>query len=320
VIAAMTRPSVLCPIDFSDASRAALRYAAAVAEHFGASLTILAVDDPLLTQAALTTGLVSPAEETERELRRFLARALEDTRAAARTTDFRVVVGKPASEILRVAREDGTDLIVMSSHGRSGVRKLFFGSTTERVLRETTVPVLVTPDERERAVSLSEMSRHIHRVLAPVDLSSASSHQVAIAAGLASALSVPLVLAHVIEPIFVPVSLRAAMPGVDAARRAECEDRLTKLAGSTAGVVATETVILTGDPSEEIVKLADVRGARLVVMGLHSTGLLGPRMGSVTYRVLCLARALVLALPPVAVVAESQQTEATGRPVRTART
>jgi nucleotide-binding universal stress UspA family protein len=59
--------------------------------------------------------------------------------------------------------------------------------------------------------------------------------------------------------------------------------------------------VLTGEPSEEIVKLAETRRANLIVMGLHSAGLLGPRMGSVTYRVLSLTRALVLAIPPAAV-------------------
>jgi hypothetical protein len=61
--------------------------------------------------------------------------------------------------------------------------------------------------------------------------------------------------------------------------------------------------VLTGEPSEEIVKLADARNRHRIVMGLHSSGLLGPRMGSVTYRVLCLTRALVLALPPVGAAA-----------------
>ena len=56
--------------------------------------------------------------------------------------------------------------------------------------------------------------------------------------------------------------------------------------------------MLAGEPSEEIVKLADTRDVSLIVMGLHSSAFLGPRMGSVTYRVLCLTRAAVLALPP----------------------
>jgi nucleotide-binding universal stress UspA family protein len=302
------RPSVLCPIDFSEPSRASLSYAAAIANHFGATLTILTVDDPLLAEAAkYSQSLPTPAEATEHELRRFCADVLTTSSAGASKTVYRVVVGKPAQEILRVAKEVGAELIVMGSHGRSGARKLFFGSTTERVLRETTVPVLVTPDDKPRVVSMTEMTRHIRHVLAPVDLTGASPTQVVVAADLAAALAVPLIVAYVLEPIFIPMSVRAAMPDSSGERRADAEVRLADLIESSAKGARTEAVILTGDPSEEIVKLAQVRNAGLIVMGLHSSGMLGPRMGSVTYRVLCLAHVLVLALPPAAAADGAQR-------------
>jgi nucleotide-binding universal stress UspA family protein len=297
------RPCVVCPVDFSEPSRAALRFAAAIAEHFGARLTIVTVDDPLLTEVAAATGrLPSLPDESERELRRFCDDTLQQTGPAARAVEYVVASGKPATEILRVAREAGAELIVIGSHGRSGVRKMFFGSTTERVLRETSVPVLVTPDEWDHGMSLSAMTAHIHRVVAPVDLTASSPHQVEVAAHIAAALSVPLILANVIEPVFIPYRVRALMPGADAERRLAIEEQLTALATSAARGAVTESVVVTGEPSEEIVKLARVRNARLIVMGLHSSGMLGPRMGSVTYRVLCLAEALVLALPPVPAV------------------
>ena len=129
-------PSVVCPVDFSEPSRAALGYAAAIAGHFGARLTIVGVDDPLLTEVAAATGRVpSLAEESKDELRRFCGETLARVGPGARTVEYLVASGKPTIEILRVAREVGADLIVMGSRGRSGVRKMFFGSTTERVLR-----------------------------------------------------------------------------------------------------------------------------------------------------------------------------------------
>lgn len=302
------RPSVLCPVDFSEASRSALGYAAAIADHFGARLTILAVDDPLLSDVvAAADREFSLEDETLDELRRFSAETLERHRAGAGTVEFRVVVGTPAQEILRQASEMGPDLIVMSSQGRTGVRRMFFGSTTERVLRETAVPVLVTPDDRARVISVSEIGSLIHRIVAPVDLTAASTHQLSVASGLAQAFSVPLILAHVVEPLYVPARVRAAIPGLDAERRADFERRLAELAAPFSTRVALEEVIVSGEPSEEIVKLAEVRDAQLIVLGLHSSGLLGPRMGSVTYRVLCLTHALVLALPPKAVAVRSAQ-------------
>ena len=292
-------PSVLCPVDFSEPSRSALCYASAVADHFGARLTVLAVDDPFLVEAAAATGTVpSLAAVTQSELKRFCGETLTDYQAGPKKVEFRVSVGKPATEILRAADELRAELIVMSSHGRSGIGKVFFGSTTERVLRDTSTPVLVTPDVRPATTSLSEIAGHLNRVIAPVDLTAASIHQLTVAAGLAAAFSVRLIAAHVLEPIFIPHYVRMAISGTEAERRAYAHERLSRITRTVAPRVDIEPIVVTGDPSEEIVTLAEARQANLIVMGLHSSTILGPRMGSVTYRVLCRTHALVLALPP----------------------
>jgi nucleotide-binding universal stress UspA family protein len=293
------RPTILCPVDFSEGSRTALNYAAVVADHFGARLLVVSVDDPLLASAAESAGLSPLARETESELRRFAADAAPRGSMVAATVDFRVTVGKAATEILRLANQEHSNLIVISSHGRSGIRKTFFGSTTERVLRETTIPVLVTPPDAKRVISLSGIGRQLRRVLAPVDLTPASLSQAKIAGGIARAMDAPLLIASVIEPVYIPPRLRTAIPGADRLRRADVETQLQDLVASSGMRASAETIVLHGDTAREIVKLADTRGAGLIVMGLHSSGLLGPRIGSVTYRVLCLTRALVLALPPL---------------------
>src|SRR3954471_8516312 len=138
-------PGVLCPIDFSDPSRGALRYAALIARHMAWPLTVLTVNDPLLAQAAdMAGGDGSLDADAKTETDRFIADTLTagpDRAPAA----IAVATGKPAAEILRESAGTGASLIVMSSRGATGLRKLFLGSTTERVLRETRVPVLVTP-------------------------------------------------------------------------------------------------------------------------------------------------------------------------------
>lgn len=275
-------------------------YAAAIADHFGARLTLLAVDDPLLAEASASAGLVpSLAEQTKEELQGVSAEVLRSsTHVGAAHVHFRVRTGKPAVEILQEARELATDLIVMSSRGQTGVRKAFFGSTTERVLRETSVPVLVTPTEQPPGRSLEDIARHVGRVLAPVDLTVASHHQVSIAAAIAESLSVPLLIAHVLERVVIPLRVRIGVSGADATRRATAEDQVHALARSVPTSVATETFVLMGDVADEIVKLTETRRGNLIVMGLHSSDLLGPRIGSVTYRVVALTRTLVLALPP----------------------
>jgi nucleotide-binding universal stress UspA family protein len=143
------------------------------------------------------------------------------------------------------------------------------------------------------------VARAIHRVLAPIDLTSASTSQVRFAAAIADHLRVPLIVAHIVEPIFVPLAVRHALAATDSVRRSEVEAALTAVEGSIPPGVTTENVVATGAPAEEIVRIADTRGSNLIVMGLHSGGMLGPRMGAVTYRVLCSTKALVVALPPV---------------------
>jgi len=302
-------PTIVCPVDFSEPSRAALRYAVAVADHFGARLTVLSVDDPLLASVADGSGAVpSLADETRKELRRLIGDILMEKPLHASTIEIRVVTGKPAVEILRAARETTAELIVMSSHGRSGFNKRFFGSTTERVLRDAHTPVLITPRDGAAVTSLHDIGRRVHRVMAPVDLTSASATQVRVAAGIATAIGTPLLLLHVIEPLFVPPSIRLAIPGSDAERRAEAEARLGELAVTGDGSTKVETLVVSGDPSDEIVKCAEARDSGLIVIGLHSSGFLAPRMGSVTYRVLCLTNALVLALPPASVAHDEHLT------------
>ena len=295
----MPTPLILCPIDFSDASAGALRYAAAIAGHFGTRLIALSVEDPLLTEAVdLGTGVQWEPEDHRREMREFAAATFGPESPVLRSIDHEVAVGKPAPEILRVAREKACDLIVISTHGLTGIRKLFFGSTTERVLRETTQPVLITPPLDPGPITLDDAPRLIRRIVVPVDLSPASKHQAVVAAGLAGAVGVPLILVHVIEPVKSRLAARVQLAGLDSDRRAVAEEGLQQIVAALPASLRPEPLVVYGDPAEELAKVAHDRQAGLVVMGLHGSPLLGPRMGSVTYRLLCLSPTLVLALPP----------------------
>ena len=300
-------PTVLCPVDFSDASRGALRFAAPIAARVGARLIVLAVEDPLLTEAiSLGTGTRWEPEATRKELEHFVIRALDAAPAPALDLHYRVAVGKPAQQILQTAQTEACDLIVMSTHGVTGMRKLFFGSTTERVLRETTVPVLATPPVDDGPASLDDIRRMIGRILVPVDLTAASVRQVQVARALSEALSVPMIATHVVEPVRSPLAAQLHLPSIELERRARAEDALSELLGTVPHQLHPEALVAYGDPAEEITKIARDRQTGLLVVGLHGSPVTGPRMGSVTYRVLCLARALVLALPPASGEREAQ--------------
>ena len=311
------RPSILCPVDFSAASAGALRYAAAIASHFAARLIVLTVEDPLLTEAAdLGTGVVWNPEDSRREVEQFAGKTFGARAAILSTLEYDVAVGKPSVEILRVARERSCDLIVMSTHGLTGLRKLFFGSTTERVLRETTRPVLLTPPVDPGVVAVEDAKRLIGRILVPVDLSPASLHQTQVARGLSEAIGVPSDSRPRYRADEKQAGCKLHLAGMEANRRAVAEERLSELVATVPLRLRPEALVVYGDPAEELAKVARDRHAGLVVMGLHGSPLLGPRMGSVTYRMLCLSPTLVLALPPKLEMARPQELQASGIPAR----
>jgi len=302
------RPSILCPIDFSDASAGAMRYAAAIAARFSTRLIVLTVEDPLLTEAVdLGTGIVWSADDCKRDMEQFAVKTFGPGSPPVSTMEFEVAVGKPATEILRVARERTCELVVMSTHGLTGMRKLFFGSTTERVLRETTKPVLVTPPVDPGPIGIEDAKRLIHRVLVAVDLSPASMAQTQTARRVAEALEVPMLVAHVVEPLKSRIAARLHLAGLEADRRAVAEEGLSELVATLPMRLHPEALVAYGDPAEEIAKVARDRQAGLVIVGLHGSPLLGPRMGSVTYRLLCVSSTLVLALPPAAAESPAQE-------------
>jgi nucleotide-binding universal stress UspA family protein len=293
-------PAILCPIDFSEPSRGALRYAMAIAAHFGARVTVLTVNDPLLVAAAdMASGAGRLEADARVELEKFFLDTLPGTKPDVRV-DFTVTAGAAAGEILRLSHDGATRLIVMGSHGATGIRKLFFGSTTERVLRETGVPVLVTPAADPGPARWEETTARVRRALVPVDLSEALEEQVRAASKLAEAIGAALLLAHVIEPVRAIVPGRQYAANVDSERRGRAEQRLQALVETLPPALHAEALVVFGDPAEEIAKVAHDRGAGLIVIGLHASALLGPRMGSVTYRVISIvqAQALVLAVPP----------------------
>ena len=188
----------------------------------------------------------------------------------------------------------------MNSHGLTGPRKLFFGSTTDRVLRDTTVPVLVTPPVSPGPVHLEEAAQLLGQIVVPVDLTAASEYQTRVAGGLAEALNLPIVLLHVIEPVKSRLFDRHHLTDLEFKRRVAAEEGIDPLLSIIPPKVLpkTEVLIMSGDPVAEIAKVIHDRHAGLVVMGLHGSPFLGPRRGSVTYRMLCLSPTLVLALLP----------------------
>lgn len=139
---------ILYPTDFSSYSNQAYFHAISLAEKHNASLTVLFVYNPDNTTTPGSQG----DEPTDR---RYWQGQLEQIRPV----DTRIPVshillqGDPASEIVRYGRDAGIDLIVMGTHGRTGVERLLMGSVAEKVLRDAACSVLVVKLPRGQPVT-----------------------------------------------------------------------------------------------------------------------------------------------------------------------
>jgi nucleotide-binding universal stress UspA family protein len=137
---------ILVPTDFSKSSSNALTYGVAFADKFGAELHLLHVvqDLALFVPEAvmLTPPMVPPVEQFVSAARAALERAVQELTAPKVSIVPEVAEGTPFEEIVRFARERDIDLIVMGTHGHTGLAHLFMGSVAEKVVRRAPCPVL----------------------------------------------------------------------------------------------------------------------------------------------------------------------------------
>ena len=147
---------ILLPTDFSGCANYALPYAAAIARATHAQIVCVHVVEPVVPAVGYT-GLAEPmpiadiSEQLEDSAERQLPKLAECEECAGLNVEEVIVHGDAAAEIVRVAAEQEVDLIVISSHGRTGLGRMIFGSTAESVVRHATCPVLVVkpPPEEE---------------------------------------------------------------------------------------------------------------------------------------------------------------------------
>jgi nucleotide-binding universal stress UspA family protein len=289
--------SIVSPVDFSDPSRLALRWAGAFAARFGSRLTVVSVVDPLLAEAArVRLGQDLAKQETE-PLREFVASTL--SKAAPAQTAFRTAIGDAASSILEVAAAEHADLIVMGTQGLGGIRKWLLGSTTERVLRRTKTSVLAVPFGGAESHPAPDAGVVSH-ILAATDFSDASVAAAKVAADLARVFSAKLTLTHIVEPLAVPPQLVPLVEESDEVRVGAARTELHALAEKVCGGECDE-VVAVGRPADMVNSIVEDRRVQLIVMGLASEqGAFSQRPGSIAYRVLSSTAVPVLVVPVLA--------------------
>ena len=137
---------ILVPTDFSAASEAALKYGKDFAENFKAALHLLhVIEDPFVhgwTSEGYVAALPSFRAEMEKSAREQLERALTEAERKQLSAELITKLGNPFVEIVRYAKSQSIDLIVMGTHGRGPVAHMLLGSVAEKVVRKAPCPVL----------------------------------------------------------------------------------------------------------------------------------------------------------------------------------
>ena len=288
--------SILCPIDFSEHSRRALRYAESVAVRANATLTVTYANDPLLVAAAAVA--LHDRRITQRsatELRAFVEGTLVGRGLQWKS---QVSVGNPAQAILKAAARTRADLIVLGTHGLTGTNRLLIGSTTLSVLQRTTVPVLAVPasgDEGELPHSWPG-----ERIALALELSGSGSRaEVDGAARVAAWFGSSLILLHVADEITAPAWFRGDLSAHERILVQRAQQQIDQLAARARRIVPAEGRVVCGRIADEVAALMATERIDLLITELRERrGWFGARRGSVSYHVLAHAVCPVLACPP----------------------
>ena len=283
---------VLAAVDFAESSRAALECAGRVAGHVDAELHVLHV-------AAMPTGAVTCARGID-----FTGDLYEDLRTFSRTVPpaalrhprYHVVVGDPARVIRDVAHRESCDLIVVGTHGQSGDFVQPFGPTTEELLRESDIPVLVIPYRWRPPSPNSKDLTGLGPIVAGLDFTCPSIDAATAAARIAARLRTRLVVIHVLAPQ-TPVCQRDE----EAVAHEPCDEarqRLQPLVAALGEIATVDVHVERGSVATTLAHAAEAESGGLVVLGRAVNARSSGPPGAVASRVLMHAHVPVLVHSP----------------------
>jgi len=269
---------ILCPVDFSDFSRHALDEAIAIAHLYDGCVTALHVF-PIAIPADPFGGLpdFQPFTLTDRH-RAHILRQLSAFVTTEGAEPRRITVALREgtdihAEILEAADQMKPDLIVMGTHGRSGVQHLMLGSVAEKVLHKARYPVLTVPHAAPDAVPLGPAP--FARILCGIDFSECSLAALRHAIALASEAGAHLDVLSVVQLIPMYETLSAVplyYPGLLGDLKADIWKRLDSVVADAAPKIPVERIVTVGSPHREIVRMTGERKTDLIVLGAHSHG------------------------------------------------
>jgi nucleotide-binding universal stress UspA family protein len=298
---------ILCPVDFSESSKQALDYAVALTSWYESRLSVLHVcaELPVYQLVSAAGPAIAPPivlRDIDIDAQRVALRRFAASAVATVPTDVLVHQAiEVQSEILSQAAALHADLLIMGTHGRSGLDHLLLGSVTEKVLRKAPCPVLVVPPHA--AGPGRATAAPFKRIVCAVDFSDGSRRGLDYALDLAQEADARITMLHAIEfpPVLGDVALSTGveLDRMHAGVAAESLRRLRALVPAEARDYCTvATRVTDGKPHREIRQVAEDEHADLIVMGVQGRGAIDVMVfGSNTHAVIRSAPCPVLVVP-----------------------
>jgi nucleotide-binding universal stress UspA family protein len=278
---------ILVPTDFSENAELAVNYAIALAKQCSAKLHLL--HTPVVPTYLLMDLSYSPGPEAVTRILNDAQEALDrqaQTITAAGVEHFTAIREGTVHEVIRdYAKEHDVDLVVVGTHGRTGVSKLMYGSITERVIKTVHTPIIIIPPEGGRIPS---------SIVIAYDFSAPAKHAAEVARAIHGVSHGSLHLVHSYLDVWGEYTDRGAVVGEAAEKRREAlhlglegmlKDDAKELFSIDAQAIQTHLV--TGDPATGILKVVDEVGATLICAGTTGkSGIERLLIGSVARRLL----------------------------------
>jgi nucleotide-binding universal stress UspA family protein len=292
--------NILVPTDFSETSVEALEYASAFAQRFEATLWLIHIVEPAPSFAG-AEGVSFPIAPSEPErlsdAKHLMAGfAVKHVPSSIPVTSL-VKHGSAVAEISALAEERNIDLVIASTHGRTGVNRAMFGSVTERIVHHAPCPILIVREgEREflEEASIEDQAKEIrlNRILVNVDFSDCSKKALRYAEALAKQFKSEIFCLHVLEP--EKPFLIVETEGFRKSQRVEAERQMLALLKEMDRSIQVDSAIRSGTP-RVIFDLADERKIDLIIVGEHQRSRMGRFLfGSTTNQAVWHARCPVL--------------------------
>jgi nucleotide-binding universal stress UspA family protein len=289
----ITIKKILCPVDFYPASDAAVNYAGALAVNYDATVHLLHVIAPVLPTAYEfpidTAGILKTIEERSAgEVKKIEAR-LKETGVVV---ESEIRLGDAYDQIKETTEVLKPDLVVLGTHGRRGVERWFMGSTTEKLLRHSLVPLLTIRATAERPVT-APMFR---RILVTTDFSEGTGDALSYAFSVAQENDSRITLLHVLNDVTADVTGKYRDSLIQGVSK-QLDDLVPRESRNWCDVV---TRVETGLPYRIILRTIEDEKVDLLVMNIHGKGMLDRvLLGSNAERVVRGASCPVMLVPPM---------------------